>query len=408
MLVCAVAALLSISGCGQGSAPSKVPAHVAMSRAAATTGPVCGTDAHPKHAELNISCQACHPCGGVVGFTMTQTYPRGTAMTGTFDQNTKTCTVACHSPFAGTPPHQATWTTTGSLDCVACHLVPASHSSFNFPNPPTRADCTACHDMSKHTTGTVLASGHTPAWSDPTSSGFHAFSANLGLDGCTPCHGPTLDGGIGRACGACHDSNPDHPLPPGVTTWKKDCTMCHGGNDGDKTGAPPKATWGYQDDFVRIGAHRAHVAPGPLSGGYACNVCHVTPTDALAPGHIDKATATVTFGGIATQGLRPTWDAGTATCSSTYCHGASLWGGTNTKPTWTTVDGTQSACGTCHAVPPLWVWGHQYHTGCTWCHYDIASDDGTRITNPALHIDGVVEAVNRDTEPECLYCHGPW
>ena len=44
----------------------------------------------------------------------------------------------------------------------------------------------------------------------------------------------------------------------------------------------------------------------------------------------------VTFGDLATTaGATPTWDRPSATCSSVYCHGATLPGGTNTRPTWT-------------------------------------------------------------------------
>jgi predicted CxxxxCH...CXXCH cytochrome family protein len=411
VLVCAIAALLSISACGDGATRTRPTAQVAMSRAAATAPVACGTLAHPKHAEVKITCQACHPCGGVIDFTMTATYTRGTAMTGTWNAavSPPTCTVACHSPM-GAPTHTLSWTTSGPLACVACHVVPANHSGFTLPPSPTRADCTTCHDMSQHTSGQILA-GHAADWSDPTKPGFHAYSANQGLGACTPCHGATLAGGIARGCGACHDSMPGHPLPPGVTTWKKDCTMCHGGT-ANLTGAPPKATWGHQDDFMRIGAHSAHVAPSPISSGFACNVCHVTPADALSPGHIDNPIATVTFGGIASQGLlRPTWDAGTATCSTTYCHGASLVGGTNRTPNWTKVDGTQAACGTCHGIPPAGVYGHNFplygHDKCTWCHYDVANADGTAITNPAAHINGVVDVIdpNWNPPPDCAYCH---
>jgi predicted CxxxxCH...CXXCH cytochrome family protein len=40
---------------------------------------------------------------------------------------------------------------------------------------------------------------------------------------------------------------------------------------------------------------------------------------------------------------------------SNYCHGQTLGssGGTNTAPVWTTADGTQAACHTCHATTQL-------------------------------------------------------
>ncbi|HVI95466.1 MAG TPA: hypothetical protein VM753_15755 [Anaeromyxobacter sp.] len=65
----------------------------------------------------------------------------------------------------------------------------------------------------------------------------------------------------------------------------------------------------------------------------------------------------------------------------------------------------RAVCGTCHDIPPRNVYGHGYHTACTWCHFDVANAAGTAITNAALHMDGVVEVVDNNTTPECMYCH---
>jgi predicted CxxxxCH...CXXCH cytochrome family protein len=287
---------------------------------------------------------------------------------------------------------------------VSCHdltTLPTNHAKVFPHTPPTRDDCLACHDLSAHTTGAVIVVGHNDAWRDPTSPGFHAYSANVGLGPCMTCHGTDLSGGPANvACSLCHDAN----LPAGITTWKQNCTMCHGGTD-NQTGAPPRTTWGKSSEFVRVGAHSAHVQGGPLAGPVPCGSCHTVPADALAAGHIDGQRATVTFSGLAVQGTRPTYDPTTGTCSATYCHGATIPGGTDTTPIWTKVDGTQAACGTCHGIPPMQVWGHAYHDTCTWCHYDITDDYGTKITNPALHMDGVVEFVDRNTTEECWTCH---
>lgn len=65
----------------------------------------------------------------------------------------------------------------------------------------------------------------------------------------------------------------------------------------------------------------------------------------------------------------------------------------------------RAVCGTCHAIPPRNVYGHAYHEACTWCHFDVANAEGTAITNAALHMDGVVEVLDNNTTPECMYCH---
>jgi len=83
------------------------------------------------------------------------------------------------------------------------------------------------------------------------------------------------------------------------------------------------------------------------------------------------------------------WDG--ATCSGVYCHGAVLQpGGSNNHPTWTTVDGTQAACGTCHGLPPGGT--HPSSSSqCETCHGEVIAA-GHVFLRPELHIDGVVQA----------------
>src|SRR5919201_194496 len=81
------------------------------------------------------------------------------------------------------------------------------------------------------------------------------------------------------------------------------------------------------------------------------------------------------------RGASPVWSRNTATCSGVYCHGARLKGGTHTTPTWTQVDGSQVACGSCHAAPPPPETGHPPVAGgreaCSACHPDTVNGDGT-------------------------------
>jgi predicted CxxxxCH...CXXCH cytochrome family protein len=224
---------------------------------------------------------------------------------------------------------------------------------------------------------------------DEGSAAFHAASANQGLANCQQCHGAKLDGLGGTAavsCASCHGAS-----------WATTCTMCHGGND-DATGAPPKATWANGGDAVRVGAHTAHLsATHALANPVACATCHTVPADAFEARHIDGATAEIKFAGLAARGVTPSWDRASATCSSTYCHGATLSGGAQKAPVWTTLDGTQRACGSCHGAPPA----NAYHTrtdlSCGSCHTGYSAAAVVART----HVDG-----NLDYSVTCTSCHG--
>ncbi len=137
------------------------------------------------------------------------------------------------------------------------------------------------------------------------------------------------------------------------------CVRCHGGANGNA--APPRSVAGATETTdPKVGAHQAHLVAGRLRGPIPCAECHVVPADmqaheagiaAVAAGTASR----VTFGQLA-SGSAPTaaWDPRTAQCANTYCHGATLdHGGSNQLPTWTTVDGSQAACGTCHGFPPV-------------------------------------------------------
>jgi hypothetical protein len=65
-------------------------------------------------------------------------------------------------------------------------------------------------------------------------------------------------------------------------------------------------------------------------------------------------------------------------------------GGSNTAPSWTTVDGTQAACGACHGLPPPRPHPKaELNPVCNACHKNIASDN-TTFLRPELHVDGIV------------------
>jgi predicted CxxxxCH...CXXCH cytochrome family protein len=437
-----VAALSLAIGCGEAPEPASTRRLAASTRrlaasTAALTGRVCSeTDTHGVHAKSRIPCSVCHPVGGVLGFSTVFTYPGGTTTAGgTITRGSggapTSCSVSCHSPLASTP-HTVTWGTPGPLDCTACHDItglPSAHPSVK----PTaqRSDCLVCHDQTSHTSGTVTLVSHPAGWMDPTNQTFHAYSAGRGLASCEGCHGPGLTGGMAKVgCAQCHD----RPLPGGGTlAWSVDCTMCHGGTD-NPTGAPPKGIWGAALDPIRVGAHTSHLASA-IAPAMDCKVCHVKPANAFSDGHInsipasEQPRATVEFTGLASIGVTPTWDRASRTCANTYCHGATVRGGSNKTPDWTIVDGTQAACDTCHGAPPPYP--HPAITGgpsaCNPCH-SLTIDQAGAIIPPSAggkHLNGNLEATGHDTTwmdqassnfhaysanrglGSCQGCHGP-
>ncbi|MGA8891616.1 MAG: CxxxxCH/CxxCH domain-containing protein [Anaeromyxobacteraceae bacterium] len=282
------------------------------------------------------------------------------------------------APAPAAPPAPGA-TPAGALPAAATTCSPLlGHAAY------TAQTCESCHPC-----GAKATSGHPAAWTDRTSPGFHAYSANAGIANCRGCHGAALDGVGGTAktaCSQCHGA-----------TWKTNCVMCHGGTD-NQTGAPPRTTWGNTADATRVGTHTAHVAATHgLAAAVACATCHVVPTDALAAGHVDGGTSEVTFSGRAIQGTTTAaWTRATATCSNTYCHGATLKGGTVTAPVWTQTNGTARACNACHGAPPPAP--HSTSTACGSCHTGYTAT----TVNAATHMNGVLDV----TGMTCTSCHG--
>lgn len=126
------------------------------------------------------------------------------------------------------------------------------------------------------------------------------------------CHGTQLEGvGSAPGCDTCHTAG-----------WRQNCTFCHGGTD-NATGAPPRDIDGQTVTANLIfRAHTQHITAGADHVAFECTQCHVKPTDALDANHWFDSThgvPEVTF----TAGLNATgtFDYGTRTCASNYCHG---------------------------------------------------------------------------------------
>ncbi|HEY3446775.1 MAG TPA: CxxxxCH/CxxCH domain-containing protein [Myxococcales bacterium] len=347
-----------------------------------------------------LSCSDCHPVpaalttpghhDGKLDFawgalaTTSDLKPAYDAQTG------KCSSVWCHGGALGGGANTTpVWTGgPGQAACGACHGLPP-------PAPhPADSNCHSCHTGTVGADGKIdLAAGlhingrfdgkkyHDPGWSDPA---VHGPAANGGIAACMGCHGNDLAGGSNAiACTDCHAAG-----------WKTNCTFCHGGTN-DPSGAPPLDTHRKSaTSEVTVGAHASHLKDSAFGKAVACSECHVVPADVTSAGHLDGPTASLTWGALAKAGsLTPSWDRASAKCSSTWCHGGALTGGTVTEPTWTVLDGTQAKCGTCHGLPPPPP--HAASTNCNGCHPATVKPDGTLDLAAGKHLDGVVQG----TEP---------
>ncbi|MFA5805619.1 MAG: CxxxxCH/CxxCH domain-containing protein [Melioribacteraceae bacterium] len=272
-------------------------------------------------------------------------------------------------------------------DCNQCH-------GNNYTGGTASPACTNCH--SKITT-------HKIGISDPASSNFHGkFIASLNWDmtKCTGCHGNNYAGGVASpSCNKCH-TNADGP---------EACNTCHGNFSNPSLIAPPvDRNRKTEVTLASVGAHSTHLLNAKISPLVKCSDCHVVPTALNSPGHIDttpKAEVILTAKYSDYQNGNGTYDASTNKCSNTYCHGnfsfskaTSQWSfaytadkieGENFQPTWNTVDGTQTACGTCHGLPPK---GHMAADlkACATCHQGVVDEYG-KIIDKTKHMNGKID-----------------
>ncbi|HET7752749.1 MAG TPA: CxxxxCH/CxxCH domain-containing protein [Anaeromyxobacteraceae bacterium] len=193
------------------------------------------------------------------------------------------------------------------------------------------------------------------------------------------------------------DLQRDKAPDPAASGQLAACVNCHG--EGSNP-APPRSVSGSTSTAdIGVGAHAAHLTDSPLRPAIACSECHLPVTDLT---HMDGLVR-VAFGPLASAGgATPAWSrAGPApSCATTYCHGATLAGGTNVTPVWTRVDGSQASCGTCHGLPPPPP--HTTSTSCGACHPGYTA---TTVV-AATHIDGVLQLATGDGGTlACGSCH---
>jgi predicted CxxxxCH...CXXCH cytochrome family protein len=405
---------------------------------------------HPQ----NTSCGTCH-----VGYTSSSVNV-ATHVNGIVEVVAVTCTT-CHGTagrtgtdptIAAAPPTGTRGETLTSARAVGAHLKHLQDGAIR-----QAVACAECHVVPAQqihadgaatvTFGTLARTGSTtPVWSGTTCASTYCHGATLGAGGSLVTPSWTTVDGTQAACGTCHAVPPPqssgHPAVAGnsitlcaschpatmnadgtvkvsggkhvngtVDVAGQGCTSCHGdasramvaGGDANLTAAPPAGTHGETATTSRaVGAHQSHVVAGNVRAPISCSECHVVPSG--SNGH-PAGTVNVTWGSLATAGpTAPVWNG--TNCAATYCHGATLGaGGTANTPIWTTVDGTQRQCTSCHGAPPSVASGHPSVgaalTGCAACHPATVKADGSIDIAGGKHVNGTLEVSGG-----CTSCHG--
>jgi predicted CxxxxCH...CXXCH cytochrome family protein len=187
------------------------------------------------------------------------------------------------------------------------------------------------------------------------------------------------------ALSACGDARP----VTGSENAASVCTSCHG--DADRLAddplvraAPPASITGRAG-----GAHLVHLRGSALRGPLACAECHDVPTSVQNSANHLNGNVDLTFRGLArANGAAPSF--GDPTCSSVYCHGATLVDGPRTTPSWFAAGSV--SCGSCHGAPPA---NHDpSSTNCNACHPGTVKPNGEIDVANGLHINGRID-VNR-------------
>ena len=373
---------------------------------------------HPQ----NPNCQGCHP--GTLLPSGEIDLAAGQHINGAVDI-AESC-VACHGGDAGPAPPVAL---DGSSD-VGALGVGAHQAHLQGGDLRAGIACGECHPPVTSVAAHIDDFVADLAWGTLATTGPVTPAWDRGAATCSSvyCHGTTLaggsltapvwtdDSGAAATCGACHGAPPPEPHPqltncrtchPGTLLESGDidvagglhidgeveiatsCTACHGSDAGP---APPAALDGSTDtDSLGVGAHQAHLQGGTVRSGIACTECHTVPATVDAAGHLDGAPADLTWGELATdEGVQPEWDREAATCSTTYCHGATLSGGTHKTPVWTEDGPAVTSCASCHGFPPLAP--HPQSFECRTCHPDTIQADGGIDIEGGFHINGEIDS----------------
>jgi predicted CxxxxCH...CXXCH cytochrome family protein len=349
----ATTSCLNTAGCHGATVAS--PHSPAPWRSSGTT-----TRTHTTTNTANASvCNQCHALGA--NSTRQPVPPYGTTA-GCF--NNSLChgiEVAPHAvPFTASTDHGPA-AKADLTYCEGCHANPSNggagtNPQFNVSIGSLVSGCEDCH---------VTNTAHPKPWSANNAFATSHQSAGNMANACALCHGATLTGGTGPACGTCHTA--------GSPLTLMNCTSCHA--------SPPSGTSAPN----RAGSHAKHYAIT-----VACGSCHSNAGSGTAlhkNAAVDVAISP-TYNGV----VPASFNASAHTCSNVSCHADAYSTGSATTPPW----GTASACGTCHgnsASGAPSTGSHTSHTGiasCGNCHAGAVSG----VSGGTAHLDGNIDVID--------------
>jgi predicted CxxxxCH...CXXCH cytochrome family protein len=335
---------------------------------------------------------------------------------------------SCHgSEDSPAPPPDLEGNTSSSAEGVGAHRAHlnatlsralACEECHNLPSPSAPLSHVDGHSAQVTFRGPAEANGSSPIWSRTEGSCASTWCHGLGASGgatdpiwtsaralsCDGCHAlpPPAPHAPVEQCELCHAEVVGKDLEihtPALhvngtveVAVPQDCTSCHG----DTNAAPPRDIRGnLSTTFSGVGAHQTHILGTDTARAVPCDECHTPIKNVNDFSHFDTPLpAELLFSGVAlSYGAEPLYVGGR--CENSYCHGADfederLSGGALTAPTWTTVDGTEAACGTCHGLPPPLY--HVQLEDCASCHRNVRPDNRS-FYDPSLHVNGIPETV---------------
>ena len=407
------------------------------------------TGSHTAHFDAGFAtCANCHS-GAVEGTTLSTSHDNNVidvykTTPGDFGYPSpkaigsapgKCSTSNCHDDGRGNPVLSPTWGTAVS-NCTACHA--------SLPNTGSHV---------QHITGIGITCGncHKGAVQGTTAPALH-MNGFVDVYKTTPGDFGGAYIATGKQKGSdyasCTTVNCHGRLSPawGANTPNYQCTKCHGmgvTQANYSTATHQQAAPGYQgiglgvgrqtgivtsnvSSDPKVGAHDTHMRSlNNLGKPSACSDCHVVPATAFIAGHMDGSSLPTwsnlvqnketipgsarpyTFGGGA---INSSYDSLTGTCSSTYCHGGTLPGGTDKAPKWNDsayLTGDRAIdCAKCHGYPPVTSTRLPHtppenYSSCESCHPHNGSRDSTDpLLGKDFHMNGNLEATGY-----CNTCH---
>lgn len=152
-----------------------------------------------------------------------------------------------------------------------------------------------------------------------SSENFHGniiANNNWDMRDCQQCHAADYSGGTADAsCLTCHNE------PSGPEA----CNTCHG-STADRIAPPASVKGDTSTTAAGVGAHTAHAYENELSTNFSCFQCHANQSsgdEKFVFAHSDGLPAGMDFGEIAgLQSANPDYILENNTCQNVYCHGS--------------------------------------------------------------------------------------